>query len=272
MLDNLRIAVKRQKKLITIFLLTIFLPSIALSIFGVRAIKNERFRLVQKLEDEHRRAAAFLKNQVDSRFKDVELTLGNLLQNPCFRQKNYASITEALNHQIKDNPLIELVFLAYKNEEPIFPLFLPVSQIRAPTVLSLLNDSQRNRLERAQRLEFNQKDFSAAAILYSQVSSRSENRDIQARMLNNVARCFTKLENYDDAIQHYSRICKEYSQCTTSSSLPLGLIAKVQIVRCYRSKGDHKIFIINALDLYKALLQRQWYLDADQFNTYSSMR
>jgi hypothetical protein len=54
MLDNLKIAVKRQKKLIIIFLLTIFLPSVALSIFGVRAIRNERFRLVQQLEDEHR--------------------------------------------------------------------------------------------------------------------------------------------------------------------------------------------------------------------------
>ncbi len=271
MLDNLKIAVKRQKKLIIIFLLTIFLPSIALSIFGIRAIRNERFRLVQQLEDEHRRAAAFLKDQIDSRFENVELTLQNLLQNPCFRQKNYVSIRETLDNQFKDNPLIELVFLAYKDEEPIFPLFLPVSQIREPTVFSPLNSTQRNRLETAQRLEFGQKNFSEAVLLYEQVLSRSEDKDIQARMLNNVARCYTKLENYDSAIQYYSLIYRDYPQCTTSSSLPLGLIAKVQIVRCYRSKGDHEIFITNALDLYRNLLQRQWPLDADQFNTYSAM-
>jgi hypothetical protein len=45
MLENLKLAAKRQKKLIIIFLLTIFIPSITLSIFGIRAIRNERFRL-----------------------------------------------------------------------------------------------------------------------------------------------------------------------------------------------------------------------------------
>jgi tetratricopeptide (TPR) repeat protein len=271
MFDNLKIAVKRQKKLIIIFLLTIFLPSIALSIFGVRAIRNERFRLVQQLEDEHRRAAAFLKNQIDSRFKDVELTLQNLVQNPSFMQKNYASIKESLNNQFEHNQLIELVFLAYKDEEPLFPRFLPLSQKRAPTILSPLDNTQNDRLERAQRLEFSQKKISEAAVLYEQVLSLSEDRNIQARMLNNMARCYTKLENYDKAIQNYSRICEEYPQCTTSSLLPLDLLAKLQIVRCYRSQGAHTQFMTIAIELYKNLLQRQWYLDADQFNTYSSM-
>ena len=190
MFGNLKIALKRQKKLIIIFLFTIFLPSIALSIFGVRAIRNERFRLVQHLEDEHRRAAAFLKNQIDSRFEDVELTLQNLLQNPCFRQKNYVLIREILDNQFKDNPLIELVFLRYMDEEPIFPLFLPVSQIRAATVFSPLNSIQRNRLERAQRLEFSQENFSEAAVLYEQVFSRSENRFSNLRKISSVHNVF----------------------------------------------------------------------------------
>jgi len=271
MLDNLKIAVKRQKKLIVIFLLTIFLPSFGLSIFGVRAIRNEKFRLVQQMEDEHRRAAAFLKNQLDSRFEDVELTLQNLAQNPFFVRKNYAYIEESLNNQFKDDQLIELVFLAYKDEEPLFPLFLPVSPRRVPTAISSQNSAQRDSLEKAQRLEFSQKDFTGAAVLYEQIFSRSESRDIQARMLNNMARCYTKLENFDKAIQYYSRICEEYPQCTTSSLLPLDLIAKIQIVRCYRSQGAHAQFMTSAIELFKNILQKQWYLDADQFNTYTSM-
>ena len=271
MLENLRIAVKRQKKLIVIFLLTIFLPSIALSIFGVRSIRNERFRLTQQMEDEHKRAADFLKDQISSRFADIENILQNLAQNPFFIQKNYASIEESLNNQFKDDQLIEDVFLVYKDEEPLFPLFLPVSSNRAPTALSIQNGEQRERLKRAQRFEFSQKDFSGAVALYEQIFSRSKSRDIQARMFNNIARCNMKLENYDKAIQNYSRICKEYSQCLTSSLLPLDLIAKLQIVRCYRSQGAHTPSMTSAIELYENLLQRQWYLDADQFNTYSSM-
>jgi len=96
MLDNLKIAVKRQKKLIIIFLITIFLPSIALSVFGIRSIRNERFRLVKQLEDEHKRAADFLKNQISSRFADIEIILQNQAQHPSFNQKDYASREESL--------------------------------------------------------------------------------------------------------------------------------------------------------------------------------
>jgi len=62
MIENLKIALKRQKKLIIIFFLTIFLPSVLLSIFGIRAIRNEQFRLEKQIENEHRRAVDFLKN------------------------------------------------------------------------------------------------------------------------------------------------------------------------------------------------------------------
>jgi len=227
--------------------------------------------LAQQLEDGHKRAADFLKDQISSQFKDIENILQNLAQNPFFIQKDYAYIEESLNNQFKDDQLIELVFLAYKNEEPLFPLFLPVSPRRAPTAMSSQNSAQIERLVRAQRLEFSQKDFSEAAVLYEHIFSRSENRDIQARMLNNIARCNMKLENYDKAVQIYTRICEEYPQCATISSLPLSLIAGIQIVRCYRSKEANDRFLASAIGLYRNLLQRQWYLDADQFNTYSSM-
>jgi len=271
MLDNLKIAVNRQKKLIVIFLLTIFLPSITLSIFGIRSIRNERFRLARQLEDEHGKTATFLKNQIDSRFKKIEINLQNLAQYPSFSQKNYASIEEYLNNQFKDDRLIEHVFLVYKDEEPLFPLFLPVSPNREATASSPLSSEQTERLERAQGLEFNQKNFSEAAVLYKQIFSYAKNRDIQARMLNNIARCYTKLGNYNQAIQNYSRICQDYPESTTSSSLPLILIARIQIYRCCKSAGAHEEFLKNSLSLYRDLLQRQNNLNADQFSVYSSM-
>ena len=270
MLDNLKIALKRQKKLIIIFLITIFLPSIALSIFGVRSIKNERFRLVKQIEEEHKIAADFLKNQISFRFEDIGIILRNLAQHPSFKQKDYISICELLNNQLKDSPLIEHVFLAYEDEESLFPLFLPFSDKRASTTLSPLKSAQRERLERAQRLEFSQKNLSEAIVLYKQIFSRSQNMNIQAQMLNNIGRCYIKLENYDKAVQNYTRICEEYPRCTTSYLLPLSLIANIQIVRCYREVKAHEKFLKNSLNLYKSLLDRQWYLDADQFKTYSS--
>jgi signal transduction histidine kinase len=80
-----------------------------------------------------------------------------------------------------------------------------------------------------------------------------------------------QLENYNKAVQNYSRVCDEYPQCLTSSFLPLDLLARVQMARCYQRMKAHEKFINHSLLLYRSLLQKQWYLDADQFNTYSSM-
>ncbi|MEA3420050.1 MAG: hypothetical protein U9Q97_00040 [Acidobacteriota bacterium] len=93
MLENLKLAVKRQKRLIIIFMLTIFLPSISLSIFGIRAIRNERFRLAKQLEDEHKRAAEFLKSQIGSKFEELESTLKNLTRSGAFLQRDNTDIS-----------------------------------------------------------------------------------------------------------------------------------------------------------------------------------
>ncbi len=271
MLDSLRISVERHKKLILIFLTAIFLPSVALSIFGVRSIRNERFRLVKQLEDEHRRGAAFLKQQIRSRFVDIENILQNLAQNPSFSLRDYVSIEELLNFQVRENRLIEHVFLVYKDEEPLFPLFLPISGKRPDTPMSPMTDAYRLALEKAQKLEFSQKRIADAVESYKLILSRSQDRTTQAQMLFNIARCHMKLKNYDRAIHSFSRIRTEYSQCTTFSLLPLDLLAGVQIIRCYGKMGSCDDFFRNSIDLYRDLLQKHWHLDADQFKTYASM-
>ena len=271
MLNSFRIAVEKHKKLILIFLIAIFLPSIALSVFGVRSIRNERFRSVKQLEDEHRRGAAFLKQQIRSRFVDIEKILQDLAQSPSFARRDYASIEELLNFQARENRLIEHVFLVYEDEEPMFPLFLPISGKRPDTQASPMTDAQRLALENAQKLEFSQKKIADAVKSYKLILSRSQNRNTQAQMLFNIARCYMKLENYDRAIHSFSRVCAEYTQCTTFSLLPLDLLAGVQIVRCYGKMGSRDVFFRNSIDLYRNLLQKRWHLDADQFKTYASM-
>ncbi len=51
MFQSLKIVIRRQKRLIIIFLLTIFLPSVTLSIFGLIALRNERCRLEQQFRE-----------------------------------------------------------------------------------------------------------------------------------------------------------------------------------------------------------------------------
>jgi len=270
MIENLKIALKRQKKLIFIFLVFIFLPSVLLSVFGIRAIRNEHFRVVKQIENEHKNAADFLKTQVDFHFAGIEAILQNLAQYPPFSEKNYDSIEELINNKLGDNPLIEQAFLLYKDEEPLFPLFqsFPKKSVAAPA--PPLDNSQREDLKKAQSYEFQQKDYDKAIVFYRQLLSQSRDRNTKAQIINHIARCFMKSENYKQAIQNYSIICNEYSECTTSSLLPLGLIAKLQIVSCNKSIGDQGEFLETSMNLYSEILQGQWSLNEEQFKIYSS--
>ncbi|NQU84425.1 MAG: hypothetical protein HQ541_01570, partial [Mariniphaga sp.] len=82
MFQSLKIALRRPKKLIVIFLLTIFLPSVLLSIFGVIALRNEKFRLEKQFDEEQLRIAEHFKSKVDSIIRDAENSIQILSQSP----------------------------------------------------------------------------------------------------------------------------------------------------------------------------------------------
>ncbi len=80
MLESLKITIRRQKKLILIFLLTIFLPSVTLSIFGIIALRNEKFRLEKQFREKQSDLVNLIKSQVDQKITELENELSNLVK------------------------------------------------------------------------------------------------------------------------------------------------------------------------------------------------
>ena len=271
MFENLKIALRKQKKLIIIFFLTIFLPSLSLSIFGIRAIRNERFRLAKQIENENRRAADFLKTQINSRFIELESTIQKLAQLPSFSKKDYPAIRNLLRNQLADNHLIYQIFIFYKNEESQFPLLEHASVETLSFFPFLLDEPQREKLKMAEEYEFKRKEYKGAISLYRELFNLLKDKNYRAQMVNNIARCFTKLKSYRQAINNYSKIINDYPESTTSSRLPLALIAGLQMIDCYQELGDLENSLKSSLNLYRNILQGHWNLSENQFRTYSSM-
>ncbi|MFH1941044.1 MAG: ATP-binding protein [bacterium] len=271
MIEYIKIAVRKQKKLIAIFLLTIFLPSVSLSIFGIRSIRNEKFRLEKQIENEHRRIANIIKSQINSRFQNVEVVLQNVVHYPSFAKKDIPSIKEILNNRLHDNPLIEQIFILYRDENPVYPLLQPSAEKRLLRSSQLLNDSQQEKLKRAQECEFQKNDYRTAISLYRELLSLSTDQNTKAEMLNHMARNQKKLGDFRQAVKTYLRIVNEYPESTTPSRLPLALTAELQIIDSYQKLGDSSQAIKQALLLYGSILENVWNLDEDQFKTYASL-
>jgi tetratricopeptide (TPR) repeat protein len=271
MLENLKLAVRKQKRLIIIFCLTIFIPSISLSIFGIRAIRNERFRLAKQIENEHRRAAENLKLRIDSQFEELSSILQNLARSDAFLQRDDAGIKNLFDAILVENPLVEQVFVAFEGEEPFFPLFQPgPSRSLFSSVLGSGGVLQ-ERLGRAKTSEFKERNYKSAVSLYRNIFDQSKDTNFKSRMLANISRCLMKAEDYEGAIRDYQRICEDYPESYSSSGLPWALISQLQMAGCYLKLGQLQTSLQTSLNLYRDILHMRWPLGEAQFKTYASL-
>jgi len=64
MFPHLKTALRKQKHLVLIFLLTIFLPSVTLSVFGLIGLRNERYRFERQFREEQLLTIENIKSQI----------------------------------------------------------------------------------------------------------------------------------------------------------------------------------------------------------------
>ena len=268
---TLRTALKRQKRLLLLFVLTILLPSAILAFFAIRAVRNESYRLAKQVENEYRVAAETLEAQINACLAQVELSLQSLARQEHFPQKRYADMRRASLDLVTANPLIEQVFISYGNEEPFFPLLEPVPGRLMPPSSAPLFPSLAGLLRQAQKYEFQESDFNRAVTSYEKIGAMVGDRNIKAQMLANIGRCHMKRGQFERALSCYRAVAADFPDCMSAHGIPMELVARMQIAECNRMKGDRTSATDESLHLYQDLLQKSWPLNQDRFETYSSI-
>lgn len=271
MKKDLVIALRRHKRLISIFLLTIFLPSVLLSVLGIKAIRNEKFRLAKQLEEEQIRTIDLFRTQILSQVNEVENALQYLVQTPSFINKDYKAIKILLDSRLVENHLMKQFFVVYKDAGPWFPPLQPVLNHPVSISTLALDDARQEKLKKAEEYEFLQKNYKSAVSIYYDLLTIVKVKNDQAQLLNYIARNLTKLKEYKQAISVYSRIINEYPESKTSSGLPMVIIARLQLTECYQKSGESENALNEAFKLYEKLLMNSWVLSESQFKTYASM-
>jgi len=235
MIDNLRIALRKQKKLID------------------------------------RRAAVFLETEITSRFEETGIRLQNLARQPSFSERDYSRMQSLLENDLSSIGLVEEIFLVYQEEDPLFPLLQPLTSRPSPSAAASPEENLRGVLAQAEAFEFRQKEFESAAALYEQVYSDSKDRNVKAQMLYNIGRCFTKLNHPRRALESYKSLSEEYPDSVSSSGRSLELMARIQIIRGYQDSGENRRALYTSMALYRDVLRRHWAVNGAQFQTYSRM-
>ena len=257
--------------MIVIFLLTIFIPSVLLSVFGIKAIRNEKFRLAKQLEEEQIGIIDLFRIQILSQVNEVEDALQYLAQTPSFINKDHKAIKILLDSRSVENHLIKQFFVVYRDAGPWFPPLQP--DLNQPVSIStlVLDEAQQEKLKKAEEYEFLQKNYKSAVSIYNDLLTIVKAKNDKAQLLNLIARNLTKLKEYKQAIRIYSRIINEYPDSKTSSGLPMVIIARLQLTDCYQKLGEPEKALNEIFKLYDKLLINSWILSESQFKTYASM-
>ena len=270
MLDNLKLVLSRNRKILVIFFIVVFLPSIILAIFGIRAIQNERFKLQQQTLEDQKAYVRTIQTDIRSFIEKNVLGLTELSLNRAFSETNYPEITRIILERLKGESLFGEVVIWDKDGTPWFP----VCQSHPPSERVLVVPEEWNRwrldLNKAEIAEFRRKNFPDAISLYRRIQNQAKNDQVKAWILNRIARCQVKLKRNDQAQATYRSIVGNFSDLSTESGRSLEFSSRLEILSILRLEDNFQVLLKEFLETYGKLEKRAWSLDESQLMLYKN--
>jgi len=271
MFKRLNVAFRNQKKLILIFLLTIFLPSVTLSVFGLIALRNERYKIEQQFREEQLGFIDYTKSKVNQSFNELEWELQYLVQTPSFINKNYPEINSLIENHLQVNPLSEQFFVVFEGNNPWFPPFHGEESGYTPVTMKEFTAQQKRILEQAEFNEFSQKNYQEAVSHLKELLKTTEDHNLKGQILNRLARNHVKQNNLDEAIAIYREIIQNFSDARTSSGTLLPVTVRLQLVECFHRSNLNEEALKETLQAYEEIIRNSYNLSENQFSAYASM-
>jgi len=271
MFQGLKIAIRRQKKLILIFLMTIFLPSVTLSIFGIIALRNERFRIEKQFREDQMDLVQLFKSEVNQKISKLENELQYIVLTPSFINNDYEEIIQLVENQLTRNPLSDQFFISSEREEPWFPPFRMAGRKQTPFQTRNFTDLQKQKLAQAENYEFSQHNYRAAISILKEMLTATEDKHLQGQLMNRIARNQMKQNNFGNAIKTYNEIISNFPESITSSGTPLPVTVRLQLAECYMSSGMKNEALKESLNAFEEIIRNFYNLNENQFSAYVSL-
>ncbi len=271
MLDNLKLVLLRHKKFLAIFFIVVFLPSVVLAFFGIRAIQNEKFKLQQQNLEQQKGFARAVQTGIQSHIERNSSRLKELSTQKAFSDKDYRAIRDLILKHLKDESLFGHIVIWNLNESP----WLPGFQTHPPYAKTLAVSEDWKKwqpdLANAERAEFRRRKYDVAISLYKRILDRAEDNHVKAWMLSRIARCKIKQKKFKQAVNAYRSIIADYPDLFTESGRPLELASRMEMLDAFRLDKNHESFFRESLNTYDLLEKNIWSLDGEQIKVYATM-
>ncbi len=271
MLSNLRLVLRQNKKFLTIFFFVVFLPSLILAYFGIRAIQNERYKLQQLNLEQQNGFVRTLEAEIQSLIERETASLIEFLASRAMLERDDRSLHELIAARIQDKSVLGQVVVWEGDGLIWFPgLAAQPPQGPAPDAPAEWIRIQPD-VDRAERPEFRLKNFPEAISLYGQILQRSNDHTVKAWIKGRIARCQVKRKDYQQAVATYRSLITEFPNFLTESGRPLETASRTELLDALRADGDFGAFFPESLQTLKLLDTGFWSMDGDQAAFYRAL-
>ena len=271
MFDNFKFALIQHKRFLAVFFIVVFLPSLLLAVFGIRAIYNEKYKLRQRTFEQQQEFLSGIKSEIAAIIEKRASSLKELSSSPAFRDGDYRAIRSTVSLGLRSETLLGEIVVWRIDGEP----WLPGLQERPPAAIPLtVPDGWMTLgpdLEEAEEGEFRRREFSKAISLYRRLLPGAKDRRIKAWLLNRIARCEFKRENRGEAVVIYRSLIEDFADLPTESGRPLELVSRIEVLDALRADKDMDRFFEDSLVAYSRLQDNPWSLDSAPFQFYAAM-
>jgi len=237
------------RRLVVVFALTMGLPGLWLTLFGLRALLQERQIGEQQLRERLERAAEAAERAVDAQLREWE-----------------EAVEQATGRDLPParlRPVLEAGGVWYAQAGPVFPpgsiLYFPD---RPPNSLP---QARSDTLAKAEKAEIN-KDYALAAALYRKALGNAAPAE-RAELIHRLARSARKAGNSKEVIRLYTQL-RPLAQAR-AGGLPADLLARYQLCSIGFEAGADELARKAAFELYRDLVAGRWILEKHEYFYYS---
>lgn len=271
MLSNLRLVLLQNRKFLTTFFLVVFLPSVILAYFGIRAIRNERYKLQQLNLEQQRGLVRTIEAEVQSLLERETASLREFSTSGAMIDRDYRSLHELIVSRIQNKSVLGQVALLGREGE----IWFPGLAAQPPAAPNPDVPAEWKRLQpevaRAERSEFQLKNIPEAVSLYGRILQRSKDATVKAWIKSRIARCRVKQKDFKQAAMTYRSMIDEFPGALSESGRPLEIVCRMEILDALRADKDFDALFPESLQAIKRLDSNFWSINGDQAEHYVSL-
>lgn len=258
------LALRRQRKVLLLFLLTILAPAAVLSVFGLRALGADRFRIERLMLREQEEAMRDLRRRLSVQSTSITEALRSIAAGLQETEDWFQLRREILPH-LGSKQLSGSVITVSSDGNL---LFVREGFLRLPEDGSESSRSDKE-LRDAERFEFALGEPHQAASRFAR-RAKAKAPEIRLAALNGLGRTYARTGQYSRALSAYRDVLRQWPEVLSSETAPLPLMAGLQILFCLDAMGQPAAALPELVSVYEAIVERRWIVDQRVVEFYSS--